>query len=196
MLQDCRSYTLVVKNFWVALYRGDRTWQWRKPPSRVLHQGKYHCASINRSYFALTETRMYGSLELGGIVAIHAAMDNKAAEWRQPHPTGAKVTEGSSKINPCIFGSIKEVRLPEGKDCLQALKKRGVEFSFLAPQHMACQDAIARIGKAFVAAQVCPQRSNAWRLHLPLWLAVINTCHMHAWLGPSRQYLLFAAPSS
>lgn len=37
---------------------------------------------------------------------------------------------------------------------LQALKKRGVDFSFAAPQHIACQDAISRIGRAFVTAQV------------------------------------------
>ncbi|CAK0770014.1 hypothetical protein CVIRNUC_003725 [Coccomyxa viridis] len=42
-----------------------------------------------------------------------------------------------------------------------ALKKRGVEFSFLAPQHMACQDAIARIGRAFVAAQGFKASSEA-----------------------------------
>ena len=61
---------------------------------------------------------------------------------------------GFGQISPCTHDKNLKVRLPEGDDCLQALKKRGIEFSFLAPQHMACQDAIARIGRAFVAAQV------------------------------------------
>jgi hypothetical protein len=37
---------------------------------------------------------------------------------------------------------------------LQALKRRGIDFSFLAPTHLACQDAISRVGRAFVSAQV------------------------------------------
>ncbi len=37
---------------------------------------------------------------------------------------------------------------------MQALRKQGVDFSFVSPQHLACQDAISRIGRAFVAAQV------------------------------------------
>ena len=67
-------------------------------------------------------------------------MPDDAVEWQQPW-----LCTGDNNV---------EVRLRKGENCLQALKKRGVEFSFLAPQHMACQDAIARIGRAFVAAQV------------------------------------------
>ena len=29
-----------------------------------------------------------------------------------------------------------------------------MDFSFVSPQHLACQDVISRIGRAFVAAQV------------------------------------------
>ena len=64
------------------------------------------------------------------------------------------VGHGFSQIGPRTRDSNLDFRLSEQDNCLQALKKRGVEFSFLAPQHMACQDAIARIGRAFVAAQV------------------------------------------
>ena len=50
---------------------------------------------------------------------------------------------------------------------LQALRKRGVDFSFVSPQHLACQDVMSRIGRAFVAAQVssalcCPSCTWPW----------------------------------
>ncbi|CAL5220004.1 g1949 [Coccomyxa viridis] len=44
--------------------------------------------------------------------------------------------------------------------CL-ALRKRGVDFSFVSPQHLACQDAISRIGRAFVSAQGFKASSEA-----------------------------------